>query len=196
MFMCIPRTLQRLRDDRPDEAEHELDDALIGWPSRGYYIGNYLEAYSRILIELYRGEGERALAAIDATWPGARELMLHRMPWVEGELRALEARAALLAGDTERARRASARLGRTNMAYTAHLTRLFEASLAAAGGDQARARDGFGAARIGFAEIGARHLVAACDARLGDRRAAVRWAEAQRVVNPPRWWALLTGARS
>ncbi|HUH05927.1 MAG TPA: protein kinase [Kofleriaceae bacterium] len=196
MFLCIPRTLQRLRDDRPDDAEQELDDALIGWPSRGYYIGNYLEAYSRILIDLYRGQGARALASIDATWPGARELMLHRMPWIEGELRSLEARAALLTGDTERARRATARVERTGMAYTAHLARLFEASLAAADGDQARARNGFEAARAGFAEIGALHLVAACDAKLGNRHAALGWAEAQRVVNPPRWWALLTGARS
>lgn len=196
MFACIPRTLQRLRDDRPDEAERELEDALIGWPSRGYYVGNYLEAYSRILIELYRGQGKQALASIDATWPGARELMLHRMPWVEGELRSLEARAALLTGDTERARRAIARLGRLDMVYTRYLAQLLDGSVAAAGGDHARARNCFGLARSGFAEIGALHLIAACDAQLEDRPAALGWAEAQRVVNPPRWWALLTGARS
>lgn len=193
-FACIPRTWVLLRDDKPEEAERSLERALDGWPETPVHIGHYIRAFSRALVALYRGRGDEAHGELERVRPHLRELMLHRMPWIMAEIAALEIRAALQSGEDRRALEWSRRLARSPIDYNRALADCGLATLAHRSGDDERAAVLLASARARFAELGARHLVAACDDRLaslGQATTPTGWLADQHVVNPARLFAML-----
>src|SRR5690606_27800583 len=128
--------------------------------------------YSRALVRIYQGDGAAALAGLDDALPHIRRLILHRLSWVWCEINTLIGRAALLLSDSRaarrRARRAIAEVARGDMDYTRGMARLLRAGLCHRDGDAQAAERELVRARRDFEAVSARHLVAACDARIGE----------------------------
>ncbi|MFI5297897.1 MAG: serine/threonine-protein kinase PknK [Polyangiales bacterium] len=57
-----------LAADRPDVAEREIDEGMARWPRDAVHLQHYHELVARTNIDLYRGDGEKALARIEARW--------------------------------------------------------------------------------------------------------------------------------
>jgi tetratricopeptide (TPR) repeat protein len=170
MFLGVPGTWSHLAADQPELADRRLDTAMQGWPDDGFYVAGYVQAYGRVMVRIYQGKGEEALAIMDEAMPRIRKLMLHRVPWVSGEFNTLIARAALLVeGDAarRRARKAVRTVARAKMTYTEGVAALLRAALHHRDGDAGAAVDELRRAGKLLSEVQARHLLAASQMRLG-----------------------------
>ncbi|MEM9487899.1 MAG: AAA family ATPase, partial [Myxococcota bacterium] len=167
MFLCIPGTWSLLGQDRPERAGRALDSAVNGWPGDAYYIAHYVQAYGRVLVQLYLGDGAAALAILRTALPKIRKLMVTRLRWIKCEVYTLMARAALHAGDQRAVRRALAVVAQGKMPFTDGMAALLGASLSAGQGRLERARAELSTALERFETAGASHMVAAARVRLG-----------------------------
>lgn len=167
LFMGIPTTWWLLCQNRPDAAERNLSTLLRGWPEDTYYVAHYIDAYARILVHLYRGKGQEAIDLVAATRPGLSRLMLDRVPWIFGEIHTLEARAALLVGRPQLARKRLRTIRSPRLAYTDAVATLISAALCYQRGDVDDALSKLKTASSTFQEWRARHMSAACDIRRG-----------------------------
>ena len=167
MFLGIPGTLRLLVRDQPDAADRTLDSALDGWPDDAYYVAHYVEAFGRAMVRLYEGDGHAAVRLLVSHIPRIRKLFILKLPWIGSEVYTLLASAALHAGDLGRAKRAIAKVERRGMAYTAGVAAMLRASLAIREGRDDRARSQLEIALSKLEQASARHMVAACQMRLG-----------------------------
>ena len=137
--------VMRLVNDEPDLADAELTRVMGRWPQRGYSVQQHHALLVRTLIELYRGEAEKAwrlIADYDTTY---RASFLVRSQHVRIDLLQLRARSALAAsvacGGRSDLLRAAAhdacRLERERMPWSLALAWLVRAGISAARGDLA-----------------------------------------------------------
>jgi len=167
LFGCIPQTWRLLRWGESERARKELATVLDGWPDDDYYMAHYLHLFAQLLIELYDGQGARALAMLREARPNLRSLMLLRMPWVRGEIASLEARAAIQVGDLRRAEKLARVVAKTGTTFTTGVSQLILAAARHGRGDTQHAQQTLARAVEALADIDAHHLVAACQFRLG-----------------------------
>jgi tetratricopeptide (TPR) repeat protein len=83
--------------DRPDAALAQVDDALAHWSTRSWQLQHLHAVHARVNIELYRGDGIAAFAAIENAWPHIRASMLLRHELTYTRVWELRGRAALAA---------------------------------------------------------------------------------------------------
>ncbi len=186
IFKCLPATWDMLRRGADRAAMRQVKDALRDWPEDKFYVEHYLQAYSRALVHLYRGEGMLAAQVLDESLPEMRRLLLTRMPWIMGELHTLQGRAGLQAGDERRVERAIRYLRRTKIVFFAGSAALLEGGRAAQRGEITRAQQLTADAITSFREIGARQLRAAATYRLG---ALLGGEQGERMMDEARTWA-------
>ncbi len=167
LYKGHPTVWLSLRDDRPDEAETELGSALDGWPERPWYQAHYIVQVSKLMIALYRGDAAAATALVDETRPIIRALMIHRMPFVMGEMHKLAGQAALLRGDHAEVERRAVRLDASIAVVGRALAAGLRAPLAVQQGRPDDAQRILAEAIDLFEECDGHHLIAACKYRLG-----------------------------
>jgi serine/threonine protein kinase len=191
------------------EAEHEAADALSRWHPHSFQIQHYYQHVSRVSVDLYRGEVEKAMARLDEDWPKMRRALLFRVRFLHLTMLELRARVALAAAraggaDAKRHLAAAARdaqqLERAGLPWAAALAANLRAGIEARR-DPARAAELLATAAERFAERGLLLHAAAARRRRGllvggdEGRALVDGAEAfmraQRIADSDRWTDLL-----
>jgi tRNA A-37 threonylcarbamoyl transferase component Bud32/tetratricopeptide (TPR) repeat protein len=132
--------------DRPDAALAVVDDALSRWSKRSVQLQHVHAVHARVNIELYRGDGIAAFAAIEAAWPEIRASMLLRHELTSTRAWELRGRAALAAAHQGAgapairvARQAERALRRVTTVGAAGLCGLQRAGLAYLAGDRSGA---------------------------------------------------------
>jgi hypothetical protein len=90
----------RLVADDPDGARHEIEQALRLWPYTGFHIQHVSALFSRVNLELYRGDGLAAWRHIEAAWPTFRWSVQFRNQVARVMLRDLRARSAIAVSET------------------------------------------------------------------------------------------------
>ncbi len=168
LFKGHPTVWCLLRDDHPDDAEAELASALDGWPAKPFYQAHYIVIVSKLMIALYRGDAAAAAALIEEARPVVKALMIHRMPFVMGEMHKLAGQTALLRRDHREVAYRASRLERAEAAIGRGLARGLQAPLAAQQGKPEEAHRLLADAIGLFEESDSHHLVAACRYRLGE----------------------------
>ncbi|HEY5951406.1 MAG TPA: AAA family ATPase [Kofleriaceae bacterium] len=83
--------------DRPDDSLAMVADALAHWSKRSVQIQHLHAVHAQVNIELYRGDGRAAFAAIEKVWPELRGSMLLRHELMRTRAWELRGRAALAA---------------------------------------------------------------------------------------------------
>jgi hypothetical protein len=137
--------VMRLSEDDPDRADAELTRVMRHWSRQGYQVQHHHALMARTLIDLYRGEAEKAWRQIADYHANYRASLLVRIQHVRIDMLQLHARAALAASaacrgrsDLLRAAEHDARgLERERMPWSDALARLMRAGIAAARGDLA-----------------------------------------------------------
>jgi hypothetical protein len=198
----------RLAADDPEGARHGLAEAMARLPRRGYYVPHYSGLIARVMIDLYGGRGEAALAAIDGEWSDVEGSSLRRLQVTRTLARFFRARCTLAAAETARPARPLLRraagharqLTAEGTPWAAGLAQLVRAGVTAARGDRASAAPllADAARRLDDADM---HLWAsATRRRLGELlgngagrelvREADAWMAAQGIRNPARMAAV------
>jgi len=167
LFKGHPTVYCMLRDDRPDDAERELAGALEGWPEQPWYQAHYVVMVSQMMIEIYRGDADAAAAVAERLRPVIRALMIHRMPFIMGEMHKLVGQIAVLRGDHATALSRARALDKVGVAIGDGLAASLRAPVAAQRGQIEEARKILAHAIDLFDETDSHHLVAACRYRLG-----------------------------
>jgi len=85
-----------LTSDDPDGALAEVDDAMAQWTTRGYHLQHANALNSRIYIDLYRGDGRRALQRCAREWKPLTRSLILRAQLMRALLNSTRARAAVL----------------------------------------------------------------------------------------------------
>lgn len=97
-FLCIGvnghQSLAWLAQDLPQEALRYADRAREILPE-GFVVPDYMNFLTRVLVDLYIGRGEEALARVESTWPALRRGMMLSIPYFGEDLHQLRARAML-----------------------------------------------------------------------------------------------------
>jgi hypothetical protein len=209
-----PANVGWLVADDPDEAQRRTDEAIAPWRGDDFQLPHYLHLVASVQIALYRGDAEGAWERLRAEWPRVRSSLSLQVQNFRVTLVHLRARAAISlarkSGPLKRlrllrsARHDAKKLASEDVAWAEPLSLTIEAQLASV----ARNRDG-AATRLDQAANAYRRMWMALHAAAADHergrlvggekgRAALRTAEAwmveQRVADPPRLAALLTGA--
>ncbi len=83
--------------DAPDDAYAAVDAAMGRWSVQGFHLQHANALSSRIAIDLYRGDGVRALARCEAEWPALKRSMLLRSQMMRALLWSARGRAAIAA---------------------------------------------------------------------------------------------------
>jgi serine/threonine protein kinase len=113
-----------LSRDAPDEALRIVDDAIARWSARGFHLQHANALNSRVSIDLYLGDGKRALERCRQDWPALEKSLLLRVQLLRCLLWSVRGRALVTAvvqdGDTSRLHEAEAiakRLERERVGY-------------------------------------------------------------------------------
>jgi hypothetical protein len=153
--------LVHLALDQPDAAEAEADAAIGIWGQGGFHHQHWAELRARCCVDLYRGQGSRAVERIEACRKAMKESLLLRIRTPRLEHTYFEGRGLLdsawEAADPapllSRVDRAIARLeGEGNRLASAYSTSL-RAGRIARSGDEAATRAAFAAAEAAFEAI-------------------------------------------
>ena len=89
--------LCELTDDRPEAALAEIETARSNWSQEGFHPLHYVQLGARVDIACYQGDGDRAWATLEATWPRLERSQMLRFQLVSVDANNLRARAALAA---------------------------------------------------------------------------------------------------
>jgi len=139
--------------DDPQGAYRDIDDALMRWSPRGYHLQHCNAAISRLNVDVYRGDFDRAHARIEDHWPKIKKAMYLRTQIMRVILRSFRARLSLLSAERAKRRgnaseaRSHASYARTvvrqhrkeNATYASAIASHMEAGLANLDGDTERA---------------------------------------------------------
>jgi hypothetical protein len=194
-----------LVDDRPDLAEAEADEAILGWSRSGFHIQHCNALFSRVQAALYRGDGAQACARLDAEWRDLERSKVLRVQQIR--VRAVHLRGSALAAAGVAASliaREAERLEREPAAWAQALGTLLSATAHCRAGEFDAGRDALERAvrDLTATDLG---LYAACARRRlgmlvgGGEGAALideadRWFGEQLVRNPERMTAMLAPA--
>jgi serine/threonine protein kinase len=198
-----------LSEDRPDEARRVATEAMQRWSHAAFHVQHWWDLLGQAQIDLYAGDGERALARIDATWRPLERSMLLMVQLTR--LEALDARARSALAAAERTPQPAALLGRVHrdarriakerMPWASPLACMLEAGALSVSGDRERAipllreaASGFDGADMALHAAAARRCLGGVlggdeGARL--REAASTYFAAEGVADPARMAAML-----
>ncbi len=158
---------------RPDDARTVIAAGMAEWTPDGYQLQRFWQTMANAHVDLYQGEGARALARLGVDRARMRRALLHRVHPVRAEMTWLEGRCALAAATEARdpapllatAERAVRSLAREPLAWQRAMGGLVSAGVVAARGDLDRARAALVDAARGLDELGATMLAAAARRR-------------------------------
>lgn len=126
-----------LTRDAPDEALSIVDEAIARWSVRGFHLQHANALNSRVSIDLYVGDGIRALERCRREWPALERSMLLRVQLLRGLLWSVRARSLIAAtvqdGDKSRLGAAAAiakRLDRERVGYCVSEAAMLRAAIA------------------------------------------------------------------
>ena len=135
-----------LSRDEPEVAHREVDEAMNRWSVRGFHLQHANALNSRTIIDLYLGEGVRALDRCHAEWPALRRSMLLRCQLLRVLLWSDRGRAAVAAfvetghrSHLREAAKCAARLAREDVSYARSERFALQAAVARGEGDLERA---------------------------------------------------------
>jgi serine/threonine protein kinase/tetratricopeptide (TPR) repeat protein len=185
LFAGHPTVWLALRDDRLDGAHATVEASLEGWPDDAYYQAHHVAMTSRIMLHLYEGDGAGARALLQESLPLVKALMLHRLPFVMGEVHKLTGQAAVRVGDAAGAMAASRSMDRIGVPVGQAFAASLRAAVAVGAGDRDSARRELEAAIELFAAAGSEHDVAAARWRLGE---LVGGSRGDRLISDARSW--------
>ena len=171
-------------------ARRVVAEAMASWSQQGFYMQHYFELQAHAQIDLYEGDGPRALARIHEGWPKLRASQLLRVEYIRCLMLHLRGRAAVAAGELDEAAGAARRLEAVGE-HARGWALLLRAAIAEQGGNRHAALKALRAGRALFdaADLrgylfGAHHVEARLvgDAALG--AAADAYFAAERVRKP------------
>jgi hypothetical protein len=201
LFTGHPSIWCSMRNDDVGPAQEALRIVLQSWPTGTNYQAHYSVMAGTSMSLLYEGRAEEVVQLIDDSSAMLRDLMVHRMPFVQGEVDKFRGRAALLLGDDKTARQMSKKLKSSHLAIARAMGTLLAAPLAVKDGDADGSQRLLLEAKGLYGECGAKHLVLACDYQLGKlvegkrgdemSATAVAWMQGQGVVSPERMFKFL-----
>jgi eukaryotic-like serine/threonine-protein kinase len=126
-----------LTRDAPDEALQIVDDAISRWSARGFHLQHANALNSRVSVDLYVGNGIRALERCRQEWPALERSLMLRVQLLRGLLWSVRARALIAAtaqdGDKSRLAEAAAiakRLDRERVGYCVSESAMLRAAIA------------------------------------------------------------------
>ncbi len=102
--MSANATVIWLADDDPAAVKRNLEEATSESAQAGFHLQHYWELSSRVQLDLYSGDGERAWRRIQQHWRQLEESMFMRVQVIRVEARFLRARCALAAADLKAAK--------------------------------------------------------------------------------------------
>jgi hypothetical protein len=184
----------RLVADDPDGASNEVEQALALWPHQGFHIQHVSALFSRVNLELYRGDGLAAWQHIAEAWPTLRWSVQFRNQLARVMLRDLRGRSAIAAAETGRdqqqllgiAEACARRIAREDAPWAKPFAARVLAGVAAARGHLEEAAADLERAMTGFEAFDLKLHAAACRRRLGQLVAGDRGAalieEAERCM--------------
>ncbi len=142
---CLGFYVPLARDDAAT-AHAEVDDAIARWSARDFHLQHANALNSHVSIDLYMGDGLRALARLEAAWPALERSLLLRVQTMRSILWMVRARALVAAtqqdGDRARLPRIAAiakRLDREGVDYCRAEALTLRAAIRHAEGDDAGA---------------------------------------------------------
>ena len=194
-----------LAADDAGTARRLADEGERVWSRRGFHLQHCWSLLSRARADLYAGDGARAFAQLGESWPALQASLLLRIQVVACEAIDLRARAALASArgsarsaHLEHARRAAARLARSDAPHARGLASVIFAGLAVRADDAPGARLHLATATSVFEAQGmALHARAAARMRgvlSGDQalvESAEAWMRTEDIVAPAAISALL-----
>jgi tetratricopeptide (TPR) repeat protein len=202
LFAGHPSIWCGMRNDNVEPAQEALAKVLRDWPRDNHYQVHYSVMAGTAMAHLYQGHALQAQNLIQSSKAMLRDLMIHRLPFVQGEVDKLLGRAALLLGDDATAQSMARRLRKSHLGVANAMGRLLQAPLAAKQGNPQKAQTLLLEAKALYSECGARHLAQACNYQLGKliggkrgdemSAAAIGWLEGQGVVVPERMFQFLS----
>jgi hypothetical protein len=206
-----PAAMAWLAAGDPESALRTSDEAMRSWSHTGYHIQHAYYSYSRVQVDLYRGDGRAALARVRAVWPEIESALVLRIQHLRVVWLYLRARCALAAAEGAGAEGERALIGeaaagarrieRERMPWSDPFARLVRAGIAARGGRREEAAAHFAAAAAGFDAVEMGLYAAAARRRHGEHAggdegralvaAADAWMAPRDVKDPARVTAML-----
>ena len=144
-----------LAADDPAGARRVVTEAMASWSQQGFYLQHYFELLALAQIDLYEGEGARALERIHAAWPDMRRAQLFRVEYIRCLMFHLRGRAAIAAGALDEAAGSARRLEAVGD-HARCRALLLRAAIAEKKGDRAGALKALRSARARFDAAGVR----------------------------------------
>jgi hypothetical protein len=191
LFASHPTVWRQIVEDRTANAEAQVQASLDGWPTDVYYQAHHVAVIARTMLRLYDGDGRGAAALVDESMPMVRSLLIHRLPFVMGEVHKLRGQAAIRMGDLAAANAAAKAMDKIGVPVGAGFGASLRAAIAAGLGEVDIAARELGVAIERFVETGSAHDAAACRWRLGEITGGAR---GDRLVSDARTWFEQSGA--
>ena len=185
LFASHPTVWRQIVEDRTANAEAQVIASLDGWPTDVYYQAHHVAVIARTMLRLYDGDAAGAASLLDQSMPMVRSLLIHRLPFVMGEVHKLRGQAAVRCGDLDSASAAAKAMDKIGVAVGAAFAASLRAAMAAGRGDVDLAAKDLGVAVERFVETGSAHDAAACRWRLGEVLGGVR---GERLVSDANAW--------
>ena len=176
--------------DDPAGARRVAAEAMASWSQQGFFLQHYFELLALSQIDLYEGDGARALARIHEAWPNLRRSQLLRVEYIRCLTLHLRGRAAIAAGALDEAAGAARRLEAVGE-HARGRALLLRAAIAERQNDRAGALRTLRSARAHFDAgdlrgylFGAHHVEARLVGDAAQAAAADAYFAAERVRNP------------
>jgi eukaryotic-like serine/threonine-protein kinase len=130
-------------------ARRVVAEAMASWSQSGFFMQHYFELLASSQIDLYEGDGRRALGRIHEAWPALRRSQLLRVEYIRCLMLHLRGRAAIAAGALDEAAGAARRLEAVGD-HARGRALLLRAAIAEQQGDRAGALKALRTARARF----------------------------------------------
>jgi hypothetical protein len=198
--------------DKPDQARQDSADAIRQWSKDpGWHIQHWCDFFGQGHVDLYLGEGARALERLQRGWPKIKKAHLMRIATQRLQTTQLVAHCALNAAEQAKpaargellllAERQRRRLMREPGDWPAALTTHLGAGIANLRGERERAVELLYEAERRFLKVDMMMMLASVRSRLGAlvggdegkrlAQQAEQFFKSQRVARPERWIAAM-----
>src|SRR5262249_27273751 len=140
----IIRTSLRLAEDEPERARRELAELMDRWSHEGFHVQHMNRLIDDTTIDLYEGDGARALGRLSDAWRELERSNLLRVQQIYIMLTHLRARAALATGRADllrEGRRDARALAKSGAEWGRALGLLIDAAVAWREGNKGRAAE-------------------------------------------------------
>lgn len=131
----------------PEEAERQLQQSIDKWSHEGFHVQHFYALQGQVMIHLYRGDGPAAWRYVTDQWPALAKSLLLRVQNIRITMHETRARCTLAAagrgnaaGLWQEAICDAEKLESEKMPWAGALAGLIRAAVAAARGENRRAR--------------------------------------------------------